>query len=352
MPPPEVFIATGEVSGDLHGGALLEGLRRRCPGIRAFGIGGPRLEAAGLEKLAGIEELSLVGISEVLHRLPAIYRLLGRMKDALERRRPRAVVLVDSPDFNLRLAAHARRLGLKVVYYIGPTVWAWRRGRVAAVRESVDLMLTILPFEEEIYRREGVRSLYVGNPLVDDAATPDPEAFLRGIGADRGAVLFSLLPGSRTNEVRRLMPVLAGAAHILRRRFPDLHFLVPAASPVLAEEIRGIIGDRLAPCTVVSGQAAQCLAVSRAAVVTSGTATLQAALQDTPFVTVYRLAPFSYLVGRLFVKTPWISLPNIIAGEPVVEELIQARCRPEETAAAATSSSATTSRAGSRPSEG
>ena len=168
----ELFISAGEISGDFHGGRLLAALRLRHPGLSAFGIGGRQLESAGMEKIADISRLSLVGITEVAPRLISLYRIFTRTKKAIRDRRPLAVLLVDSPDFNLPLARHAQSLGIKVIYYISPTVWAWRSGRIRSIRRYVDLMLTILPFEDEIYRRNGIRSEYVGNPLVDRADVP------------------------------------------------------------------------------------------------------------------------------------------------------------------------------------
>lgn len=332
----ELFISTGEISGDLHGARVLQELRRLSPSLKAYGIGGPRLREAGLEKTADIEELSLVGITEVLPRLRSIFRLYSDTRKLLARRRPAAVLLIDSPDFNLRLARHAHSLGLRTIYYIGPTVWAWRKGRIRTIRNSVDLMLTVFPFEETLYRRHGVRSCFVGHPMVDmvraSRAGISTAAFLAEVGAPGDRDLVTLMPGSRTNEVRLILPALIGAARILTARYPSLHFLVPAASPRIHDDVRFSIGDSLPNCTLVHGRASACLAASRAAMVTSGTATLEAALSGTPFVTVYRLDPLSYLAGRLLVSSPYISLPNILSGDKVVEELIQGDCRPENIA--------------------
>jgi len=334
--PVELFISAGEISGDLHGARVLEELHRHHPSLKAFGIGGPRLLQAGQEQTAGIEELSLVGITEVVPRLRSILRLYSDTRRLLSRRRPAAVLLVDSPDFNLRLARHARSLGIKTVYYIGPTVWAWRKGRIEAIRESVDLMLTVLPFEEELYRRHGVRSRFVGHPLVDivrsSTAEFSPSAFLAELGVSSDRDIVALLPGSRNSEVRQVLPVIIEAARLLTSRHPSLHFLVPAASPQIYDNVRSQLAGVLPNSSVVHGRAADCLASSRAAVVTSGTATLEAALLGTPFVTVYRLSLISYLIGKMLVTSPYISLPNILAGASVVKELIQHDCRPDKVA--------------------
>ncbi|MFC1657582.1 lipid-A-disaccharide synthase [Candidatus Moduliflexota bacterium] len=334
MSQPLIFISAGEISGDLHGGRMLASLRRRFPSLTAFGIGGRELESAGLEKFADISQLSLVGITEVLPRLFSIYRLLSRTREELTRRRPRAVVLIDAPDFNLPLARHAHSLGIKVIYYISPTIWAWRRKRLEGIRKNVDLMLTILPFEEDLYRRNGVRSAYVGNPLVDQAGTAAPRAsFLKSLGINEKADIVALLPGSRRSEVRRILPLLLEAASILGKRSSPPLFIFPAASGEIYDLLLPLVGKGLPGAIVVRGRAIDVLASSRAAVVTSGTATLEAALQSTPFLAVYRLSSISYLIGRMMVKTPWISLPNILLREGVVVELIQNQCRPERIAA-------------------
>lgn len=330
MPTPELFISTGEVSGDLHGAALLRELRKDRPDLRAAGIGGSHLSGEGMELVAGIEELSLVGITEVLPRLGSIMGLLRKVRRELAERRPLAVLLIDSPDFNLRVAAMAKKLGLPVIYYIGPTLWAWRKGRIETVRNSVDLMLTILPFEEELYTSRGVRARFVGHPLAGLAVTKgEAMSFLEGLGLPVDGSYVALLPGSRGNEIRRHLPVLVETARHLHGRNEGLHFLVPAASHKSAELIESLRGGDSPLLTVVEGNARLCLAAAEAAAVTSGTATLEAALLGTPFVTIYRLAPLSYMAGRLLVRTPYISLPNILAKMEVVREFIQGDCRPD-----------------------
>jgi lipid-A-disaccharide synthase len=332
MPRPEIFIAAGEVSGDLHGAALLEQLARLRPDLSAWGVGGPRLAAAGQEQAAGIEQLSLVGITEVLPRLLSIAALLRRLRGELARRRPAAVVLIDAPDFNFRLAAAARALGLRVIYFISPQVWAWRGGRIATLRRTVDLMLCILPFEERLYREAGVRAEYVGHPLVDLVRPSASPGELRAtLALEPGRPVVALLPGSRRTEVRALLPALRGAAGILARRTPRPQFLVPCAAPhlrpLLAPLAAAPVGARL-----LEGRAWDALALADAAVVASGTATLEAALLGTPFVTVYRVSALSYRIARRLVRVRWISLPNLLLDQPAVPELIQDGCSPEAVA--------------------
>ena len=334
MPAPEIFVSACEVSGDLHAAALLGELRRLRPDLQAWGVGGPRLAALGQRQEAGIAELSLVGLTEVLPHLGGIIALLRRIKVELARRRPALVLLVDSPDFNLRVATAARALGLRVIYFITPQVWAWRRGRLRDIRRTVDLALCILPFEEPFFRAAGVRAQYVGNPLVDLVRPSAPRAELRArFGLDPARPTIALLPGSRRAEVRALLAALRGAALLLDARPARPQFLVPAASPSLRP-----LCERLAAAPLdtrlVDGQAWDCLAAADAAVVASGTATLEAALIGTPFVTVYRLSALSHAIVRRLARVRWASLPNLILGEPAVTELLQDDCRPEKVAAA------------------
>jgi lipid-A-disaccharide synthase len=333
MPGPEIFISAGEVSGDLHAASLLTELRRLRPDLTAWGIGGPALAAAGQLQMAGIEQLSLVGITEVLPRLGSILALFRRLKGELARRRPAVVVLVDAPDFNLRLAGVARALGLRVVYFITPQVWAWRRGRLREIRRTVDLALCILPFEEPFFREAGVRVEYVGHPLVDLVRPSAAAGALRsGFGLDPSRPVVALLPGSRRSEVRALLPPLLGAAQLLTRRALPPQFLVPAASPDLHPLLAPLAAGPL-ETRIVESRAWDCLAAADAAVVASGTATLETALIGTPFVAVYRISALSHAIARRLVHVRWASLPNLLLGEPAVLELLQRECRPERIAA-------------------
>jgi len=333
MSGPDIFISTGEVSGDQHTAALLTELRRLQPDLSAWGVGGPRLADAGQEQLAGIEQLSLVGITEVLPKLGSILALLRRLARELARRRPAVVLLVDAPDFNLRLAKTAHALGLRVVYFITPQVWAWRRGRLADIRRTVDLALCILPFEEAFFRESGVRAEYVGHPLVDLVRPSAPAGALRAdLGLDPARPVVALLPGSRRSEVRALLPSLLGAAERLARRAPRPQFVVPAASPAVRPLLAPLAGESVG-ARIVAGRAWDCLAAADAAVVASGTATLETALIGTPFVTVYRISPLTHAIAKLLIHARWASLPNLLLGEPAVLELLQYECRPESIAA-------------------
>jgi len=329
MAAPEIFLSAGEASGDLHAAALLEALRAIAPPFVARGVGGPRLAAAGQEQDARIDELSIVGVTEALPRLGSILGLLHRLGREIGRRRPAAVIVVDAPDFNLRLARAARRHGTRVVSFISPQVWAWRRGRLAAMRRDVDLVLCILPFEEEHYREAGIRARYVGHPLVDLVRPSAPRERLRaGLGGNDGRPLVALLPGSRAGELRRIVPPLVGAARILARREPRPRFVVPAASARLRALLEPLAREPVG-AEILEGRSWDCLAAADAAVVASGTATLEAALIGTPFLVVYRLSGPSYAVGKALVRVPFISLPNLLLGEEAVRELVQGACTAE-----------------------
>ncbi len=331
---PEILIVAAEASADLHAARVLEELRRLRPGLRAFGMGGPRLRAAGLECLRRAEDLSVMGIAEVVPRLPAIFRSLRQLAEAAASRRPRVALLVDSPDFNLRLARRLKRLGIAVVYYVSPMLWAWRRGRVRTIARVVDRMLCILPFEERLYAGSGVSARFVGHPLAERPPPGDPERYRAELGLPPGRTTVALLPGSRAAEVRRIFPVMLEAAERIRARHPDAQFVVPVAPTLAAEALRPFLASHAA-LEVRLAQAGTEAAVgaSDAALVKSGTSTLETALMRRPMVVVYRLSWLSYLVGRLFVRLAHFALVNLLAGRTVVPELLQRQASPERMAA-------------------
>jgi lipid-A-disaccharide synthase len=327
----DLLVVAVEASADLHGAAVLRELRALRPGLMAFGAGGALLRAEGCETLVRAEDLSVMGIAEVLPAIPRILRALRTLRRAAEQRRPRVALLIDSPDFNLRLARKLRRLGIRVAYFIGPSVWAWRTYRVRQIARDVARMLVILPFEAEFYARHGVKAVYVGNPLADGLrpllpATPTPTPtsrpdLRRALGLDPGSPVLALLPGSRRQEIRRIWPALLAAARLLRERMPDLQLVVPVAPTVQRDWLRTDL-----PITFVEGRAPEVLGAADAAVVASGTATLEAALAQVPTVVVYRLSWLSWIVGRLLVRLPFVSLVNLLAGRRLVPELLQRDC--------------------------
>ena len=311
-----LLISSGEASGDIYGSRLARALAARRPGMTFFGMGGPRLEQAGLERIVASESLSVVGIFEVLEKLPAIRRGLRILEEAARARRPKAAVLIDFPDFHALLARRLERLGIPLVYYVSPQVWAWRRGRARTIAARARRIVTLFPFETEIYRRLGADAVCAGHPLVDDVreglAKPSPLP-------PKSRRRLVLLPGSRPGEVARHWGPMAEAARRLAERL-DLE-VVAVRAPGLAPDafsVRGAAGIR----TVTEGLHAV-LATADLAFVASGTATLEAALCGAPMVVVYRTSAASFAIGKLLIRVPWISLVNIVAGEEVVPELLQ-----------------------------
>jgi lipid-A-disaccharide synthase len=329
-----LLIVAVEASADLHGAAVLRELRALRPDLKAFGAGGPRMRAEGFEALVRAEDLSVMGIAEVLPALPRIFEAMDTLRDAARERKPTLALLIDSPDFNLRLARKLRELRVKVAYFIGPSVWAWRTYRVKQIARDVARMLVILPFEAAFYAKHGVEARYVGNPLADElralpaAATDRAAAQMVVFGAAQGPVL-ALLPGSRLQEIHRLWPPMLAAARKLQASMPGLRLVVPIAATLE----RALFG--YAPDVQFVGSTAVALAAADAAIVASGTATLEAALALVPQVVVYRTSWLSWLVGRLLIRVRFISLPNLLAGKALVPELLQSRCTAQNIADAA-----------------
>ena len=332
----EILVVAVEASADLHGAAVLRELQALRPGLRAFGAGGPRMRALGFEALVRAEDLSVMGVAEVIPALPRILESMDALRDAARERRPRAALLIDSPDFNLRMARQLRELKIPVAYFIGPSVWAWRTYRVRQIARDVSRMLVILPFEEKFYAQHGVAATYVGNPLADDLMVLPPSGALeRGQSAraalhlDPARPVLALLPGSRLQEIHRLWPPMLAAGRALRATRPDLQLVVPVAPTI----DRALL--HAADVVFLDGRAPELLAAADLAIVASGTATLEAALAQTPLVVVYRTSWLTWLVGRLLVRVRFVSLVNLLVGRALVPELLQTECTPERIAAAA-----------------
>lgn len=321
-----LLIVAGEVSGDLHAGNLLAELRALRPELAAFGVGGDRLAESGLECLASIDELAHMGLMEVVRELPRIRRIMAGLVAEAARRRPRLAVLVDSPDFNLRLAARLDRLGVPVVLYVSPQLWAWRRGRVRQVRKLAREVLCLLPFEVGFYHHHGVAAQYVGHPLVDDVARDG----LLGASIAASPGRLALLPGSRAMEVRHLLPaMLQGLASMPQDRISEAILIeAPGVGKVVDEVLAvAVRDDRLR--RVRGSRRRLELAASEIAWTASGTATLECALLDVPMVVGYRLQPLSFALARLLVRVPHVALANLIAGERAAPELLQNDWRGE-----------------------
>jgi lipid-A-disaccharide synthase len=332
--PDEILIVAAEASADLHAARALGELRKIRPGIRAFGVGGPCLRAAGLETLYPAEDLNVMGIAEVLPKIPRILAVLRGMREAAAQRRPAVALLVDSPDFNLRLAKHLKRQGVKVVYYISPMIWAWRRGRARKIAKVVDRMLCILPFEERFYEGTGVSARFVGHPFAERLLPGDTASYQEALGLPSGRTTIALLPGSRRSEIQRIFPAMLEAAERIKAQHPDVQFVVPVAVTLPEAALRPALARHATlDVRLVAGRADEVVGASDAALVKSGTSTLESALMHRPMVVVYKMAWLSYWVARLLVRMSHFALVNILAGRTVVPELLQQEASPERMAA-------------------
>ena len=334
MTARRVMIVAGEASGDLHGGNLVRAMHRIDPDIRFTGVGGKQMRQAGVKLLADAADMAVVGLTEVVFRLRMILGVLRRLKALLKRDPPDLVILIDYPDFNLPLARTAKKCGVKVLYYISPQVWAWRKGRVKTIRETVDRMVVILPFEEKFYRDAGIDVTFVGHPLLDEVRKKyeRPEA-LKRFGLREEAVTIAVLPGSRRTEVAALLPEMLRACRILTERVSPIQFILPIAGTLDPAFVRDILRPFPIRVNVVPDEIYDVIAVADAAMVASGTATLETALLETPMVVIYKVSGISYAIGRRVIRVDHISLVNLIAGRNVVPELIQAEANPERIAA-------------------
>jgi lipid-A-disaccharide synthase len=331
----EILIVAGEASADLHAARALIELRTLRPGLRAFGVGGPALRAAGLETLYPAEEISVMGLVEVLPRIPRILSILGGLARAARERRPRVALLVDLPDFNLRLAAKLKRQGVKVVYYISPTIWAWRKRRTAQIARVTDRMLCILPFEPEAYRGTGVQARFVGHPFAERPLPAPRSVYRDALGLARDRTTIAIVPGSRRAEIARLLPHMLDAAERLRASHPDVQFVLPVA-PTLDRALLDpyLAAHAMLDLKLVDGRTEEAVGASDAALVKSGTATLEAGLMNRPMVVTYRMSWLSYFIARLLVKVTHVALVNLLVGREVVPELIQGEATGEKLAAA------------------
>jgi lipid-A-disaccharide synthase len=326
-----LLLSCGEPSGDVYAAALVRELRALVPCADVFGQGGPAFAAAGGRVLEDFSQLTVTGLTEAIAKIPESLARIRRLADAARENRPQALVVIDFPDFNLRLAPAVHKLGIPVIYYVSPQIWAWRPGRIKAIRRTAKRVLVIFPFEQEIYARAGVPAEFVGHPLIDlIGAQPPRELFVREAGLEPSRTVIALLPGSRTNEVHRILPVLAAAVPRIRAAVPDAQFVI-ARAPGLSDELFAPV-RAIAGCAIVTGQTDAVLAASDLALTASGTATVQTALHDTPMVVVYKLSPLTYKVGRPLVKLDTFAMVNLIAGERIVPELIQDDCTPETVA--------------------
>jgi lipid-A-disaccharide synthase len=333
--PPRFLLVAGESSGDMYGADVALALMGRFPGCRIFGLGGQKMQRAGVELEGDIRHTAAMGPLAALSQLRSLYQVFRRLVDRIETTPPDAAILIDFPDFNLRLARRIKAANIPIIYYISPQVWAWREGRVKQIKELVTKMLVIFPFEQRIYQDAGVDVEFVGHPLIETVrATKTKEEFFHEHQLDPRKTILGILPGSRRKEIRHILPTLCEVVDRVGVSKPDIQFVLPAAPNLDRELIDSIVGNR--PIRVIQGDTYNALRYSRAAIVASGTATLEAALLGTPEVIVYRISPIeAWFLGKFFLKVRLFGIVNIILGEEVVPELFQDRFTPVLVSAAA-----------------
>jgi lipid-A-disaccharide synthase len=314
----QILISAGEASGEMYGAQLMEALRRRNPGLEFFGVGGPRMRDAGCDTVVDAKDLAVVGITEILSHLPKIYGLFHNLIREADRRKPDLAIVIDSPAFNWRVARQMKKRGIPVVYYVAPQFWAWRQGRVRLLRKYVTKALVIFPFEEKFYRDRGVDAAFVGHPLADLA---EPEitrsAYAAQYHLDPAKYWVTLMPGSRAKEVRMNLPTILEAAAQLGTAYEFLLPVAPTLPRSFLQEMTAGRGITLVP------ESLPALRHSRAGIIASGTATVEAAMMLTPFVMVYRVTSLTYALGKPRIKVPHFAMVNLIAGREVVPELVQ-----------------------------
>ncbi len=320
----KILIVAGETSGDLHGAHLVKAALSLDPNLRFYGVGGKHLRGTGTDVIFDSSEVAVVGIVEVFSKLRSIFRAFRWLKKSLDRNRPTLAVLIDFPDFNLRLAKEANKRGIPVFYYISPQVWAWRGGRVKKIARLVPKLVVILPFEVSFYRQRGVDCEFVGHPLVDIVKPHlSREEAREMFRLDKDKRTIGLLPGSRREEVRKLLPVLLESAQLLLRDFPNLQFIIPVAPAINRSEVEEHIRRLNVDIRIADEYVYDVLNICDLIITASGTATLEAAIMNTPMIIIYKVSFLSYLVGRLLVKVKNIGLVNLIAEKTIVPELIQ-----------------------------
>ncbi|SEA10245.1 lipid-A-disaccharide synthase [Desulfuromusa kysingii] len=328
----DILIVAGEASGDLHGSHLIKAAAAHHPHLKFSGVGGDKMVAAGCRILFPSDELSVMGVVEVINQLPKIYRRFKQLKRILNgTQRPDLLILIDFPDFNLRLAKVAKAVGIPVLYYISPKVWAWRSGRAKVIANRVDRLALIFPFEPEIYSPLGVKADYVGNPLLDEFVENQPTGELRHrLGIKPEEQVVGIFPGSRNSELEHILEALVETAQLLHQQKPEVQFLIPVAPSLSREVIEQRFSKTTLPVFIVEENIYEVAAACDAVLTVSGTVTLQIALVGTPMAILYKVAPLSYALGKRLIKIEFAGLTNIVAGRGIVREFIQDDAQPPE----------------------
>lgn len=329
-----VLFSAGEASGDQHAAHMFAEMQQLCPGIKGLGMGGAKMRRAGIEIRVDSSGIGVIGLVEILKHYGEIRRALAALKRIVAAEKPDLLVCVDYKEFNLKLAQFAKRQGVKVLFYVSPQVWAWRPGRVKTYGKAIDMMAVIFPFETRYYEAEQVPVRYVGHPSVDKVVPRLGKAEdLALFNLEPAQPVVGLLPGSRGNEIKRMLPVMLAAAEKLAAERPQLQFVLPQADSITDAELAAHLQQAQVSVRIIKGRPYDTIQCCDAAMTTSGTASLEIALLEVPMVIVYRLAAFSYWLGKRLVKIPFIGLPNIIAGKAIVRELIQEQLTADNLAA-------------------
>jgi lipid-A-disaccharide synthase len=333
MASKKILMVAGETSGDLHGAHLVEAIHQIDPEVHFFGVGGENLERKGMKLLYHSQSFSVVGITEALSKLGTVLKALGRLKSCLEQERPSLVILIDFPEFNLRLAKIAHQKGIPVLYYISPQVWAWRPRRVRLIAKRVKKMVVLFPFEVPLYKAVGVDVEWVGHPLLDIVKPAlSKEVAFQKFGLDPRRRTIGLLPGSRIHEVERLLPPLLESAHLLQKELPDLQFVIPLAPGFTEASLSPWMKNSPVAVKLIEGWTYNVMNISELLILASGTATLEGAILGKPMIIVYKVSLLSSWVGRALIRVNHIGLVNLVAGKGIVPELIQKDVNPKRIA--------------------
>ncbi|MBL7480984.1 lipid-A-disaccharide synthase [Legionella bononiensis] len=330
--PKHIVIIAGEESGDIHASVLIKQLKAAYPDIRISGIGGKHMQEAGAELVSDLARYGVTGLTEVVRYLNIIRKALNAIKKHLETQKPDLLILVDYPGFNLRLAKYAKKeLGLKILYYISPQIWAWKANRIHTIKECIDRMAVILPFEKSIYEKAGVPVSFVGHPLVEKMSlSTDTLSSRAALELPMEARIFALLPGSRTHEIERHMPVLRDTAKLIHQKDPGIHFVIPIAGTINADKITSYFTGLNLPVTYIKGKAVECMSAANFVIVASGTASLECALLEKPMCIIYKSSFLTYHMAMLLIKVKFLGLCNLLVNKMMVPEFLQYDCNAIE----------------------
>jgi lipid-A-disaccharide synthase len=330
----KIMFSAGEASGDLHGASVAAALKQRYSDIRLFGMGGQAMQAAGVEIIYDSAELGVIGVVEVIRNLPRLFKVRDLLAEAMEREKPDVLVVIDYAGFNVKLAKIAKKKNIPVVYYISPKFWAWGRWRAKPVAGLVERVVTIFPFETELYQSVGAKVTFVGNPLIDIVKpSMSKEQAYQYFGADPNNQVVLLMPGSRQQEIMNLLPDMLAASEIIAKQLPACQFFLPVASTISREMLQKIVDRYQVKVNLAAGgNTYDLMHIAQVAVAASGTVTLEAAIMNLPTVIIYKVAGLTWLLGQILVKIPHVGLPNIIAGRKILPELLQQQVRPERIA--------------------